>query len=560
MSGKVNKELFMQHKQWCVDMIEIIKLRKARPSLERIAHMLKRSYGLTESETEECLSSLMEEGSLTKVVFKGVVSYRKRTTGEIKKSPQSEEHTTSLRIISAIRKLTKETGQPVSFKTLESWLISKNPETRLVKNRLENAIQKQINAKTVVKLADNCYTLPNKTEKSAGPSKEDTDKEQVVKEEETVVETKDDETADIKTQLDPESDIKKEITPEQESMDMPSEESLKRGRPLSKRKKFKKTHGPDFEENPLQLKRAASRESTSGDLTCGFCAGTSEANKDGVFEDLLMCKDCHSRAHPSCMDYSPELAQRALNSPWQCMDCKTCCMCDGAENDDLILFCDACDKGYHMICHNPPVMTKPKGKWVCSSCKRSQDRAANKNATRRASLKVSDPDDSKDGESSNRRGEKRKLSIDDSVSSVKRSRSAASTSSTGYDDHIPSHTDGTVGAPCLPTPSASPRPGDTFDYEVKMSTLSDRVTIGSDHIEYEDATNWSIEDVEQFFNDNGFGEHAHVFRTQEVDGRSLLLMRRNDVLTALGLKLGPALKIFQKILRIQQHSKSDMFD
>jgi len=45
------------------------------------------------------------------------------------------------------------------------------------------------------------------------------------------------------------------------------------------------------------------------------------------------------------------------------------------------------------------------------------------------------------------------------------------------------------------------------------------------------------------------------FISQEIDGPSLLLMRRNDVLTALGLKLGPALKIYQKIMRLQQHSQ-----
>ena len=28
---------------------------------------------------------------------------------------------------------------------------------------------------------------------------------------------------------------------------------------------------------------------------------------------------------------------------------------------EIILFCDACDKGYHMSCHNPVMMHKPKG-------------------------------------------------------------------------------------------------------------------------------------------------------------------------------------------------------
>jgi len=28
---------------------------------------------------------------------------------------------------------------------------------------------------------------------------------------------------------------------------------------------------------------------------------------------------------------------------------------------DEMLFCDSCDKGYHMNCHKPPVLEKPTG-------------------------------------------------------------------------------------------------------------------------------------------------------------------------------------------------------
>jgi len=32
--------------------------------------------------------------------------------------------------------------------------------------------------------------------------------------------------------------------------------------------------------------------------------------------------------HPSCMDLTLELARRAARSPWQCIDCKTCNVCE----------------------------------------------------------------------------------------------------------------------------------------------------------------------------------------------------------------------------------------
>jgi len=44
-----------------------------------------------------------------------------------------------------------------------------------------------------------------------------------------------------------------------------------------------------------------------------------------VFEDLHFAFDV---VHPSCMDLSEELAHRAARSPWQCIDCKTCNVCD----------------------------------------------------------------------------------------------------------------------------------------------------------------------------------------------------------------------------------------
>ena len=44
-------------------------------------------------------------------------------------------------------------------------------------------------------------------------------------------------------------------------------------------------------------------------------------------------------AHPSCMDYSAELAMRAKNTHWQCIDCKTCCICfDPGEAVSMTFF------------------------------------------------------------------------------------------------------------------------------------------------------------------------------------------------------------------------------
>ncbi|XP_048351671.1 sterile alpha motif domain-containing protein 13 isoform X2 [Sphaerodactylus townsendi] len=60
-----------------------------------------------------------------------------------------------------------------------------------------------------------------------------------------------------------------------------------------------------------------------------------------------------------------------------------------------------------------------------------------------------------------------------------------------------------------------------------------------------DPADWAVTDVVNYFRTVGFEEQANAFQEQEIDGKSLLLMTRNDVLTGLSLKLGPALKIYE---------------
>lgn len=60
-----------------------------------------------------------------------------------------------------------------------------------------------------------------------------------------------------------------------------------------------------------------------------------------------------------------------------------------------------------------------------------------------------------------------------------------------------------------------------------------------------DPADWAVTDVVNYFRTAGFEEQACAFQEQEIDGKSLLLMTRNDVLTGLQLKLGPALKIYE---------------
>ncbi|XP_053247889.1 sterile alpha motif domain-containing protein 13 isoform X2 [Podarcis raffonei] len=91
-------------------------------------------------------------------------------------------------------------------------------------------------------------------------------------------------------------------------------------------------------------------------------------------------------------------------------------------------------------------------------------------------------------------------------------------------------------------------PGDEIPYVLSCFKLKLRVIHGASLVENgrpPDPADWAVTDVVNYFRTVGFEEQAHAFQEQEIDGKSLLLMTRNDVLTGLSLKLGPALKIYE---------------
>lgn len=62
---------------------------------------------------------------------------------------------------------------------------------------------------------------------------------------------------------------------------------------------------------------------------------------------------------------------------------------------------------------------------------------------------------------------------------------------------------------------------------------------------------WSVDEVESFIKAIGYSDQACLFKDQEVDGVSLLLLKRSDVISGLTMKMGPALKIYGHIQRLQ---------
>ncbi|XP_049880286.1 zinc finger protein ubi-d4 [Pectinophora gossypiella] len=102
---------------------------------------------------------------------------------------------------------------------------------------------------------------------------------------------------------------------------------------------------------------------------CDFCLGDDRENKKtGTPEELVSCSDCGRSGHPTCLQFTANMFVSVRKYRWQCIECKCCSVCGTSDNDDQLLFCDDCDRGYHMYCLAPPLDTPPEGSWSCALC------------------------------------------------------------------------------------------------------------------------------------------------------------------------------------------------
>lgn len=69
-----------------------------------------------------------------------------------------------------------------------------------------------------------------------------------------------------------------------------------------------------------------------------------------------------------------------------------------------------------------------------------------------------------------------------------------------------------------------------------------------------DLRQWTEETVEKYFIDKGLRDEATTMRHQNIDGYSLLLLQRDDIVNCMGLRLGRALKVYKFIHELQQNA------
>ncbi|KAH8318439.1 hypothetical protein KR074_010303 [Drosophila pseudoananassae] len=120
-------------------------------------------------------------------------------------------------------------------------------------------------------------------------------------------------------------------------------------------------------------------------LNCGVCLRSQHRNARDMPEAFIRCYSCRRRVHPSCVDMPQRMVGRVRNYNWQCAGCKCCIKCRSNQRPGKMLFCEQCDRGYHIYCLG--LRTVPdgecsdpsrneqevkyifsKGRWSCERC------------------------------------------------------------------------------------------------------------------------------------------------------------------------------------------------
>ncbi|XP_062436820.1 histone acetyltransferase KAT6B isoform X4 [Rhea pennata] len=308
--------------EWILEAIQKVKKQKQRPSEERICHAVCASHGLDKKTVSEQLELSVQDGSILKVTNKGLASY-------------------------------KDPDNPGRFSCIKPGTIPKSVKgSRGACNELRNVDWNKLLRRAIEGLQE-----PN------GSSLKNIEKY-------------------LRSQNDLASIFNNPAF--QQRLRLGAKRAVNNGRLLK--------DGPQYRVNYGSLEgKGTSKYSSAFPASlppvsllphekdqpradpipiCSFCLGTKESNREKKPEELLSCADCGSSGHPSCLKFCPELTTNVKALRWQCIECKTCSACRiQGKNADNMLFCDSCDRGFHMECCDPPLARMPKGMWICQVCR-----------------------------------------------------------------------------------------------------------------------------------------------------------------------------------------------
>ncbi|KAG8434960.1 hypothetical protein GDO86_013065 [Hymenochirus boettgeri] len=303
--------------EWILEAIQKVKRQKQRPSEDRICHAVCISHGLDKKLVLEQLELSVQDGSVLKVQNKGLASY---------KDPQN----------------------PGKFTVSKSELMPKSVKA----HRLMSSDLRSVDWNKLLRCAVEGLQEPT------GSSLKNIEK---------YLQSHDDLSLIVSNPI------------FQRRLHLAAKRAVNSGRLLKDGPLYSINYGglegkccssPFFPLPAVSLLPHEKDQPCADPIPiCSFCLGTKESNREKKPEELISCADCGSSGHPSCLKFCPELTSNVKVLRWQCIECKTCSACRiQGKNADNMLFCDSCDRGFHMECCDPPLSRMPKGMWICQVC------------------------------------------------------------------------------------------------------------------------------------------------------------------------------------------------
>ncbi|XP_030567988.1 uncharacterized protein LOC115767797 [Drosophila novamexicana] len=309
--------------------------------------------------------------------------------------------------------------------------------------------------------------------------------------------------------------------------------------------------------------------------TCMKC-GKSEAKRgSGYKSNFLTCKSCSLKWHFTCLPITFEILTNARKK-YKCEKCRRCRNCMTTKCADTVqelLMCCVCANVYHLDCHWPRVMRDKLDdvKWKCYSC----DPRYNSLDTDDDVAKIepqSPPRKSKAGRKKRATSDPAvvvakkiaanqvltKNGLTDRCSSpskiqtvVNASPSAATTLS--MQENEPSKETKEATQPQSPPIASVPVPAlptSIEDKENGESTNTPQTAVPESGDPSSTVQTWNVDEVVSYV-EKYYPREADVFKTQEIDGAALMVLTRQDIIDRFGLKLGPALRIYELVLALQ---------
>lgn len=216
---------------------------------------------------------------------------------------------------------------------------------------------------------------------------------------------------------------------------------------------------------------------------------------------------------------------------------RTCKICTKMLEGMPSVICIVCDDGYHCYCHEPRVgKTTRKSTWKCINCRPESAPTSTAQTT---------PQQTPSAETSRR-------------SSINKSEQQSEEEFGGFESDNKKATNGKSNGIEEELEADDDDEGHIIDGNMKIDLAKAKALLNISHNTMPnmdtvpDCAAWECNEVYDYFY-KFFPTEAHIFKEQEIDGTSLMLMTRSDMLK-FNLKLGPALNIYRHIVMLQSRS------